>query len=78
MLDKDHLPEHYKKKRRKKILIRVALVLFSWIVFYYAYFHMPIPYKLQRAFTEEKCEEVNGLWDQKRMRCMQGGLQPKK
>ena len=65
-------PEHYKKVRRKAILVRVFLVLLSWVVFYYAFFHMPILDNMQRAFGHKDCEAKGGTWVEHKNRCFQG------
>lgn len=73
----EKLPENYKKSRKKAIFIRVVLVLLSWVIFYYAYFHMPIPSNLKRAFGEEDCIAKGGKWVEHKSRCMQGINKPK-
>lgn len=72
MMKKEDLPENYKKSRKKAIAIRVALVLLSWVIFYFAYFHMPIPKNLKRAFGKEDCIEKGGKWVAHKNRCIQG------
>lgn len=71
-MKKEQLPEHYKKSRKKAIMIRVVLVLLSWVIFYYAYFRMPVPNNLKRAFGKEDCIEKGGEWISHQNRCIQG------
>lgn len=65
-------PELYKKKRKKAIAIRVFLVLLSWVIFYYAYFYMPIPNNMKRSFGQKDCESKGGAWVEHKNRCFQG------
>lgn len=65
-------PSYYKKKRRKAIIIRAFLVILSWVIFYYAYFYMPIPNNMKRSFGKSDCESKGGTWVERKNRCFQG------
>jgi hypothetical protein len=70
MMEKEQLPEHYKKHRRKQIALRVFWVLLSWLIFYWVFFKMPIPEKMKRTFGSEECTAQGKVWDEANGRCL--------
>ena len=71
------LPEYYKKTRNKRILKRVIYLLLSWIIFYLAYFYLPIPNNMKRSFGKDDCHAKGGQWVEEKTRCLQGPMKSK-